>query len=428
LGLTHLTDEAKGGLVEQLNIEGKRSGDGLVCHKEKLVNALARVQSPILKVIDFELGRKGFLGYLKALGGSNIVKIVPSNGSASPDQSGQAIKRLKVVCGSNTGHLDDKAWMTKGMEHSEACELRVSPHYAVTPNLSGIELAESLAKVLPFVSPKKDERMALKCVHLRQKAGKLTFTGCNGFAVAEVELDFSDGEAEALLLGDVAKSLLPALRKAKRVNLGFENGRLVFQTEAVRYTLKGYDSTYPDTDKLYPKEFVAEARFDTREVLKASASLSALSLDKESAIILAIGDGKMRACLREEKGEAQIEAEAEGEAKIAFSHIMLLKALRALGNTVVRLQVANGSTPALFTEDSYRVLLAPMLVDQTKPAAKAKEEAKAPAPVIAEAFRPSIQAEAEKIARAHEAKNKPLSDSRGKPKHKHNRAKEPVTV
>lgn len=408
LGLTHLTDKAKGGLVEQLNIEGKRSGDGLVCHKERLVNALARVQSPILKVIDFELGRKGFMGYLKALGGSNIVKIVPSNGSASDSQ---AIKRLKVVCGSNTGYLDDKAWMTKGMEHSEACELRVSPHYAVTPNLSGIELAEALAKVLPFVSPKKDERMALKCVHLRQKEGKLTLTACNGFAVAEVELDFSDGEADALWWGDVAKSLLPALRKAKRVNLGFENGKLVFQTEAVRYTLKGYDSTYPDTDKLYPKEFVAEARFDTREVLRASVSLSALSLDKESAIILAIGDGKMRACIREEKGEAQIEAEAQGEAKIAFSHIMLLKALRALGDTVVRLQVANGSTPALFTVDGYRVLLAPMLIDQTKPAPKAKEEAKPQAPVIAEA---------EKIARAHEAKHKP--------KHKHSRAKQPVAV
>jgi hypothetical protein len=90
---------------------------------------------------------------------------------------------------------------------------------------------------------------------------------------------------------------------------------------------------------------------------------------------------------------------------------MLLRALRALGNTVVRLQVANGSTPALFTEDGYKVLLAPMLIDQTKPAPKTKEEVKAQAPVIAEA---------ERIARAHEAKHKP--------KPKHNKAKQPVAA
>ncbi len=67
---------AKRGLfLEQLNIVGKRSGDGFVAHKAMLVNALSRALAERLMLIDFTIGRKGFVGYLKALAGSNVVKI-----------------------------------------------------------------------------------------------------------------------------------------------------------------------------------------------------------------------------------------------------------------------------------------------------------------------------------------------------------------
>ena len=67
---------AKRGLfLEQLNIVGKRSGNGFVAHKATLVNALARALAERLMLLDFTIGRKGFLGYLKALAGSNIVRL-----------------------------------------------------------------------------------------------------------------------------------------------------------------------------------------------------------------------------------------------------------------------------------------------------------------------------------------------------------------
>ena len=81
--------------MEQLNIEGKRSGEGFVAHRERLVQALSRAQAPKVEVIDIELGRTGLLNYIRLLGGSNIVKIVPSNGDASGVRV--ADKKLKVV-------------------------------------------------------------------------------------------------------------------------------------------------------------------------------------------------------------------------------------------------------------------------------------------------------------------------------------------
>jgi DNA polymerase-3 subunit beta len=75
-------------------------------------------------LIDFTIGRKGFLNYLKSLGGSNIVKIVPSNGSASGSQA-DGKKRLKVVCGANTSYLDDMAWVGEKTPLT-LCDVRVS--------------------------------------------------------------------------------------------------------------------------------------------------------------------------------------------------------------------------------------------------------------------------------------------------------------
>ena len=73
--------------MEQLNIEGKRSGAGFVAHKATLVNALGRALAERVMLIDLTIGRKGFLNYVKAVGGSNVIKVSPSNGSASESQA-----------------------------------------------------------------------------------------------------------------------------------------------------------------------------------------------------------------------------------------------------------------------------------------------------------------------------------------------------
>ncbi len=57
--------------------------------------------------MDFTIGRKGLLGYLKALAGSNVVKVVPAGDNASGSQV--IPKRLKVTCGANTSYIEDSA-------------------------------------------------------------------------------------------------------------------------------------------------------------------------------------------------------------------------------------------------------------------------------------------------------------------------------
>ena len=228
---------SEGGCLEQLNIEGKRSGEGFVCHKGLLVTALGKAQSLMVEMLDLIIGRKGLLNYLRLLGGSQIVKIVPQDGNRS----------LKVVCGANTSTIVDGAWLTEKTRVGSACQVRVSPHNAIMPNVGGAELAEALARVIPFTSRGKDaeSRPILACIRFQQKEGKLTLTATDAFRASEVVLPFEDGEGQACIDARDIKAIVASLRKAKRVRLVL-NGNLDIMTEEISYRWAGVSGRYPD--------------------------------------------------------------------------------------------------------------------------------------------------------------------------------------
>jgi DNA polymerase-3 subunit beta len=347
------------------------------------------------------IGRKGFLSYLKALAGGNVVKIIPANGSASGLQANG--KGLKVVCGNHQSYIPDGAWL-KDKTPFSFCQVRVSPSYAVMPNLGGDELAEALSRVLPFTDA-DDARPVLQCVKVVQKDGKLTLIAADGFTLGEISLDFEAGEAEALINRDDVKAIIPALRKAKRVKVSFEqkpdsdNGglltkSLVVDTELIKYSLPSQEGSYPDYDKVFPIDFIASASFDTKEAVKACQSLLAIWFDDNTKglyrpLTLTVADNKVTIEAKEDRGSMVVSAETSGEAKIAVAGNYLMKALRACGG-IAEMKLASPQSPITLTVDGYRCLVMPMRLPESKAVAEAeavateteaKAEAKAKAKV-----------------------------------------------
>jgi len=396
--------------IEQLNIEGKRSGNGFVAHKATLVNALSRALADRVTLMDFTLGRKGLLGYLKALGGSNVIKVTPFNGSASGAQA--TGKRLKVICGANTSYLDDSQWIGEKTPMT-LCEVRVSPRNSVKPNIGASELSEALSRVLPFTS-KEDNRPVLQCVNFVAKDGKLTLVSADGFRLAVVSLDYDDGEGQALISRDDLNGIASALKRAKRARVGFEGDgikTLTIDTELIRYKWVSAGGKFPDYEKLIPTEHRLTAHFDTVEAIKAINSLKVLADSKAYPIDLNIGDGKVIMTNPDDRGQAEIPADTDGEpVKIRFDGSYLAEALKACGG-MVELKLTNAYSPALFSLNGYKLVVMPMMTDEANKQAKADREAK----------------EAEAKTKAEQAKSttEPVAD---KPKGKHSRAKEPVTA
>jgi len=402
--------------LEQLNIVGKRSGEGFVAHKAMLVIALARAIADRVMLMDITLGRKGLIGYLKALGGSNIVKVIPSNGSASGSQATD--KRLKVTCGANTSHLADNHWIGEKTPFT-LCEVRVSPSNTVTPNVGASELAEALNRVLPFTS-KDDNRPVLACVNFEAKDGKLTLVSADGFRLAVVSLDYADGEGQALINGDDLKGIANALRKAKRVRVSFEAGgntiggySLIIDTELIRYKWQGVNGDYPDYGKLIPTEFNTTAHLDTVEAIKAVNSLKAIADNpKGYPIDLTIGDGKVVMANPDDKGQAELVADTDGEVKIRLDGQYLAQALKACGG-MVEFKLTNAYSPTLFSANGYQLVVMPMLTDYANEQAKKDREAKA------EQAEPTAEVETEPTEPVTEPK---------KTKRNRNRKKEAVTT
>jgi len=360
-------------------------------------------------LLDYTIGRRGLLGYLKALAGSNIVKIVPASDSASETQTnGQ--KRLKVTCGSNTSYLEDLAWVGDKTPMT-LCEVRISPNRTVKPNIGGLELSEALNRVLPFTA-KEDNRPVLQCVLSRAKEGKLTLVSADGFRLAVVTLDY-DGEGEALILRDDLRGIANALRKTHRVALSFEaNGEsldgvsLVIDTEITRYKWRGADGQFPDYEKLIPAEASVTAHLDTVEAGKAIASLKVLADSKSYPIDLTIGNSRVIMSNPDDKGQAEMPADTQGEGKVRLDGSYLADALRACGG-MVELRLTDSKSPMLFAAPDYELVVMPMLTSESQKPEDKAEQAKAEA--VAEA-------EAEVITKTE------------KPKRKRIKAKEPVAV
>jgi len=412
---------------------GKRSGEGFVSHKARLVSALSRGLADRVILMDFTLGRKGLLGYLKALSGSNIVKVVPySNGNASGERV--ADKRLKVVCGASTSYLEDMAWIGENTPMTLA-EVRISPDNSVKPNMGSLELSEALTRVLPFTAT-DDARPVLQCVLFKAGEGKLQLVSSDGFRLALVTLDYDDGEGQVLINRDELKGIASALRKAKRVRLGLEkNGdslegmSLIIDTEAIRYKWHGADSEFPDYEKLIPTEFNTVAHLDTVEAVKAVISLKALSDNpKDYPIDLTIGEGKIVMANPDEKGEAIIPADTDGQGYVRVDGKYLADVLKACGG-MVDFRLTNAYSPMLFTADGYQVVVMPMMSNTANEQQRQDREAKeAQAQVEPSGEAEPTEAELEAIEAQAQAVAEAEAVVKAKPKRSRSRKREPVAV
>jgi len=429
--------------TEQLNIEGKRSGEGFVAHKAVLISALSRALAERITLMDLEIGRKGLLGYLKSLAGSNVVKVVPANGSASGLQTTD--KRLRVVCGSHTSSISNKAWVKEpsGKGKGKAtpltfAEVRICPSNIVKPNIGSLELAEALNRVLPFIA-RDGKRPVLACVNIEAKEGKLTLVSADGFRLAVVSLDYDDGDGQVLIEASNLRGIANALRKAKRARVSFEAGdanqvaSLILDTELIRYKWNSYSGSYPNWQNIIPSEFTTTAHFDTVEAIKAVRSLKALSDNKAYPIDLTIGNGKIVMADADNQGQAEVSADTEGEGFIRIFGSYLAEALRACGG-MVDFKMRSPASAILLSTNGYQLVVMPMITPKAQEyEAKRKAETQAEGQgQVDKTLRAEVVAEAEEVAAQAEGQpegeNKPDDEVTQKPKPKRKRKREPVAV
>jgi len=236
------------------------------------------------------------------------------------------------------------------------------PVTGLSLTLSGIELSEALLRTLPFTTKGKDAPAFSQVVHLRQSDGKLVVVVTTQTRIAEVTLD---GEGSASIAASDIKSLVGALKRAKRARLSFAENGIILDTELIRYKYPSLDMNYPEWQNLMPSDLATQAYFDAKEAIKASQSLGAMWISQYlkpqyNTLILSIGDNRLTLTAQGNTGsQAHIPADTEGEAVIAVQARYLTQALKATGG-MVSLKVKDENSPMLFETDGYRLLVMPM--------------------------------------------------------------------
>ena len=156
----------------------------------------------------------------------------------------------------------------------------------------------------------------------------------------------------------------------------------------IRYKWASQDGIFPDYEKLIPTDSKASVHFDTSEAVKALNALKALANAKAYPIDLTLGNGKLIMASPDDRGQAEVNADTEGEVKIRIDGKYFAEVLKACGG-MVELKLQNAYFPMLFGIDGYQVVVMPMFTEQSKieqgkAAAEANAEAKAKGYVDAE--------------------------------------------
>jgi hypothetical protein len=155
---------------------------------------------------------------------------------------------------------------------------------------------------------------------------------------------------------------------------------LIIDTELIRYKWTSVNGDYPDWQKLIPTEFHTFASFDTVEAIKAVNSLKTLSeKPKDYPINITIGDGKVVMANPDDKGQAELVADTDGEVKVRIDGQYLAQALKACGG-MVDFKVTSPLSPMLFTANGYLLVVMPMITSEAQKAEAEKAKAKAEKP------------------------------------------------
>lgn len=198
--------------------------------------------------------------------------------------------------------------------------------------------------------------------------GKLQLVGSDGFRLAMVGLDYDEGEGKVLIHRNDLKGIANALRKAKRVRIGFEPSgdtlegmALIIDTEAIRYKFIGANGTFPNYEAIIPTEHTTMAHLDSVEAVKAVASLKAIADNPKSySIDLTIGDGKVVLANPDNKADTSISADTEGQGFIRIDGKYLADVLKACCD-MVDFTLTNSYSPMTFASDGYKVVVMPMM-------------------------------------------------------------------
>lgn len=335
----------------------------LVIHKEDLTRALAattkvvesRVSIPILSSVQLAAAGDGL-----AITSTDLDIIATAGVPAEVTTPGNICVNAKLLndiarkaTGDITMTLDgDKLSVKSGRSRFSLATLSAEDFPTLGDDKFDAEFEIDLAALFAPVS------FAISNEETRYYLNGVFFKGGKSEAVA------TDGRRLGRHFGPdlpafegiiVPRKMVGLLPKGK-VHVAVSQQKIRIVSDDVRITSKLIDGTFPDYERVIPKNNERVVIVDRDALMKASDRVSTVSSDRGRAVKFSIAPGSIALAVAAGEASAndEVEAEYSGEPMdIGFNAAYVRDVLNVLPSGPVKLALQDGGTPGLITSDGF---------------------------------------------------------------------------
>ncbi|KIQ05052.1 DNA polymerase III subunit beta [Agrobacterium tumefaciens] len=338
----------------------------LVVHKEDLTRALAattkvvesRVSIPILSSVQLAAAGEGL-----AITATDLDIIATAGVPAEVTKPGNicvSAKLLNDIARKATGDItmtldNDKLLVKSGRSRFSLATLSAEDFPTLGDDKFDAEFEIDLATLFAPVS------FAISTEETRYYLNGVFFKGGKSEAVATDghRLGRHYGPELPAFEGVIVPRKTVGLLPKGKVHVSVSPQKIRIVSDDVRITSKLIDGTFPDYDRVIPKNNERVVIVDRDALMKASDRVSTVSSERGRAVKFSIASGSIALAVAAGEASAndEVEAEYSGEPMdIGFNAAYVRDVLNVLPSGPVKLALQDGGTPGLITSDGFEGL------------------------------------------------------------------------
>jgi len=218
------------------------------------------------------------------------------------------------------------------------------------------ELADALEKVLFSVSI-DETRPILTGVLFICKKGELMLVSTDGYRLSQKGLKVgSILKTFTVILPKSVLSELSRLPSDGDIDFFFDqtNNQVVFKLENIILSSRVLEGSFPDYEKIIPKNFMLKVLSDKEDLIKGVKLASVFARDSANIIKFNLGKNNLEINAESPisgKQKTKLEVKTEGESlEIAFNFRFLEEILQVIEGEDVQIEFSGASSPAVFTD------------------------------------------------------------------------------
>lgn len=223
---------------------------------------------------------------------------------------------------------------------------------AVIYKLSIDEFKKSINQVI-IASSNDLTRPTLTGVYFNTYDGKLAIASTDGYRLTEkILIDKVESEVQAII---PASSLQEVIRSINddddEIEISFNEDLVRFRFGEVEIISKLIDASYPDYQKLIPKENQVKVVLNREELIRVTKLAALFSRSVGGSIICEAKKPdvfSVKSIVNEfGENDSEIKTEVETEGKVNFNSRFLIDALNSLDSSEIEFEFSSHTTPAL---------------------------------------------------------------------------------